>query len=291
MGSNISEREVKEFVKKFYGQLAASCCGSGLSGCSNFTELYPLEELERLPASVKSVASGCGNPVGLADLQGGQTVLDLGCGGGIDVFLAAEKVGPKGKVIGVDMSPEMIKLAEQNKMRVGLQNVEFRLGEIENLPIEDESIDVVLSNCVINLSINKDKVFREAFRVLKPGGCMVISDIIRHGKIPKELKVKENLKSWAACAAGALTEQEYIQKIKKAGFKKVRVLSKTMHRADLLEINSPQAQDLIKTFGGCIPKGKLKEKGKIIVIGPAMKGTAKKFDGKFFSIEVKAFKP
>jgi ubiquinone/menaquinone biosynthesis C-methylase UbiE len=288
MNSDISEREVKEFVKKFYGRLAASCCSPNLSCCSNLTQLYPLEDLQKLPASIKSVASGCGNPVSLADLHEGQTVLDLGCGGGIDVFLAAKRVGPKGKVIGVDMSPEMIRLARQNATRTGLQNVEFKLGEIENLPIEDESIDVIISNCVINMSLDKDKVFKEAFRVLKPSGCMVISDVVRHGEIPKELK--ENVESWAACAAGALTERGYIQKIRKAGFKKVQVLLKTTYRADLLEIESPQAQDLIKRFSSCIPKRKLKGKGRIIAIGPAMKGTAKKFDGKFSSIAVKATK-
>ncbi|MDH5701350.1 MAG: arsenite methyltransferase, partial [Candidatus Bathyarchaeota archaeon] len=173
---------------------------------------------------VTGTVAGCGNPTALAELKEGDVVLDLGSGGGIDAFLAAKKVGPKGRVIGVDMTEEMVQLAKDNAERMKVENVEFRLGEIENLPLEDEIFDVLISNCVINLSPDKDKVFGEAFRVLKPGGRVLISDIVTQGELPDE--IRENPEMWAACIAGALDEKVYLQKIMNAGFEKVEVIAK-----------------------------------------------------------------
>jgi arsenite methyltransferase len=287
MSSDASEEEIKQLVKKVYGKIASSCCTQNTPFCGSL-ENYSPKDLENMPPSATNVAAGCGNPTGLADIGEGETVLDLGSGAGLDAFLVTKKVGPSGKVVGIDLTEEMIQTAQENAKKLAIQNVEFKVGEIENLPLNDKSVDVIISNCVINMSLNKDRVFREAFRVLKHGGRMIISDIIRRGKMLKELK--ESPVSWAACAAGALTEREYIRKIRKAGFEKVQVLSKTMQRAASLEIDSPQAQDLVKRFGSCIPKAELKKRGRIIAIGATMKGTASKFDGKFFSIEVKATK-
>jgi len=224
--------KIKKHVKKHYAELAkgTSCCDVPTccypSSRTSFAKMigYSDEELEGLPDSVISTVAGCGNPTALADLREGEVVLDLGSGGGIDAFLAAKKVGPKGKVIGVDMTEEMVQLAKENAEKMRAENVEFRLGEIENLPLEDEMVDVIISNCVINLSPNKDKVFREAFRVLKPGGRLLISDIVTQGELPNE--IRENLEMWAACVAGALDEKVYLQKIMDAGFEKVEVIAK-----------------------------------------------------------------
>jgi len=226
------KRKIKQHVKKTYAEVAkgASCCDvttcCGPSSRTYFAKRigYSDEELKDLPNSVVRTVAGCGNPTALADLMEGEVVLDLGSGGGIDAFLAAKKVGPKGKVIGVDMTEEMIQLAKENAEKMKTENVEFRLGEIENLPLEDEMVDVIISNCVINLSPDKDKVFSEAFRVLKPGGRLLISDIVTQGELPNE--IQENLEMWAACIAGALDEKDYIQKIRNAGFKKVEVVAK-----------------------------------------------------------------
>jgi len=223
--------KIKQHVKKHYAKVAkgSTCCGVPTCcdpSSTSFARMigYSDEELKGLPDSVMKTVSGCGNPTALADLKEGETVLDLGSGGGIDAFLAAKKVGPNGRVIGVDMTEEMIKLAKENAERMEVGNVEFRLGEIENLPIEDEMVNVVISNCVINLSPDKDKVFSEAFRVLKPGGRILISDIVTHGELPRE--VRENLEMWAACVAGALDEKDYLQKIRNTGFEKVEVVAK-----------------------------------------------------------------
>jgi ubiquinone/menaquinone biosynthesis C-methylase UbiE len=167
---------------------------------------------------------GCGNPTGLAGLKPGEVVLDLGSGGGLDVFLAAEKVGPTGRAIGVDMTAEMVDLARQNARKIGATNVEFRLGEIEALPLADQSVDVILSNCVINLSPDKDAVFREAFRVLRPGGRVTISDIVTNGPLPEP--VRRSVTAWAGCVAGALEEQEYLTRLRAAGFADVRVVER-----------------------------------------------------------------
>jgi len=224
--------KIKQHVKKHYAELAkgTSCCDvstcCGPSSRTSFAKIigYSDEELESLPDSVVGTVAGCGNPTAMADLKEGEVVLDLGSGGGIDAFLAAKKVGSKGNVIGVDMTEEMVQLAKENAEKMKAENVEFRLGEIENLPLEDEMVDVIISNCVINLSPDKDKVFREAFRVLKPGGRLLISDIVTQGELPKE--IRENLEMWAACVAGALDEKDYIQKIMDAGFEKVEVIAK-----------------------------------------------------------------
>ena len=224
--------KIKKHVKKHYAELAkgTSCCDAttccGPSSRISYAKMigYSDEELKGLPDSVVRTVAGCGNPTALADLREGETVLDVGSGGGIDAFLAAKKVSPKGKVIGVDMTEEMVQLAKENAERMKAENVEFRLGEIENLPVEDGIVDVIISNCVINLSPDKDKVFTEVFRVLKPGGRILISDIVTQGELPDE--IRENLEMWAACIAGALDEKDYLQKIRNVGFEKVEIVAK-----------------------------------------------------------------
>lgn len=196
-----------------------SCCGTDAvdsSVITNIQRLYADADTSDLPNTVTDVAFGCGNPTAIAALQPGQVVLDLGSGGGIDCFLAAKMVGETGKVFGVDMTPEMIRLARENAGKVGAKNVEFRLGEIEHLPIDSDSVDVIISNCVINLSPDKDQVFREAFRVLKPGGRLQVSDIVWTKPVPEE--IKSDMEQWAGCIAGALLESEYMGKIAAAEF-------------------------------------------------------------------------
>ena len=195
-----------------------SCCSpdADASQFDMVSQLYQDPDLEILPPDVTDLSLGCGDPVTLASLEAGQTVLDLGSGGGIDCFLAAKKVGPTGSVIGVDMTPAMIEAARHNREKMGVSNVEFRLGEIEHLPVADGVIDVILSNCVINLSPDKPQVFREAFRVLKPGGRLAVSDIVTDGPLPDAIKT--NLSAWAGCVAGALEVNEYLQAIETAGF-------------------------------------------------------------------------
>jgi arsenite methyltransferase len=222
----VKEKKLKDFVKNRYGEIAkkgATCCS-----CNGVTTLkqaeaigYSLEELKNIPESA-ILGLGCGNPTALASLKKGETVLDLGSGGGIDVFLAANKVGEKGWVIGVDMTPEMIRKARLNAKKGGYKNVEFRLGEIENLPVEDESVDVIISNCVINLSTDKEKVFEEAYRALKPKGRMVISDIVTEEELPEE--IKQSFPAWADCIAGALVRKDYLNAIKKVGFSRMKIL-------------------------------------------------------------------
>lgn len=208
---------------------ASSCCGTessaDVSCCgvsddqtivTNVAELYRQSDVSDLPSTVTDVAFGCGNPTAISALLPGQVVLDLGSGGGIDCFLAAKMVGDSGRVYGVDMTSEMIALARNNQQKVGAKNVEFRLGEIEHLPIESGTVDVIISNCVINLSPDKDQVFREAFRVLKPGGRLQVSDIVWTKPVPED--VKEDMEQWAGCVAGALLESDYTAKIAAAGF-------------------------------------------------------------------------
>ena len=233
--------EIKENVRERYSKVAqkaqtgalASCCTPSASACScspvSATDYaqkigYSLDELGELPPAAALASAGCGNPAALAGLKEGEVVLDLGSGGGIDVFIAAKKVGPTGKAIGVDMTDEMLALARRNAEEVGIENVEFRKGDIENLPVEDESVDIIISNCVINLAPDKDKVFSEAFRVLKPGGRMLVSDIVTKGGLPEE--VKNDPDAWAACISGALDEDIYVGKIRNAGFENVSVISK-----------------------------------------------------------------
>src|SRR5690606_21982074 len=198
-----------------------ACCGSESdeAAISNIAKLYQDAGVRGLPATVTDVAFGCGNPTAIAALEPGQVVLDLGSGGGIDCFLAAKMVGETGRVYGVDMTPEMVTLARRNAEKVGATNVEFRLGEIEHLPIADASIDVVISNCVINLSPDKDQVFAEAFRVLRPGGRLQVSDIVWTQEPPEG--VRGDMEQWAGCIAGAMLERDYVAAIERAGFTRV----------------------------------------------------------------------
>ena len=201
-----------------------SCCGPEV-GTPPATTYYSTAELDGLPDSVTDASLGCGNPLAIAELQAGEVVLDLGSGGGIDCFLAARQVGPEGRVIGLDMTPEMIKLARRNAKKMGAPNVDFRYGEMEEIPLPDQSVDAVISNCVINLSPDKDAVFREVFRVLRAGGRMNVSDIVVDGELPQH--IRDSLDAWASCVAGALDEAEYLSKIRAAGFKDVEVLSRS----------------------------------------------------------------
>jgi SAM-dependent methyltransferase len=200
------------------GESGSSCCGGDASDIdiTNIARLYADADVTDLPSTVTDVAFGCGNPTAIAALTPGQVVLDLGSGGGIDCFLAAKMVGETGRVYGVDMTSEMIALARRNAGKVGAANVEFRLGEIEHLPIESDSVDVIISNCVINLSPDKDQVFRDAFRVLRPGGRLQVSDIVWTKPAPEE--IKDDMEQWAGCIAGALLESDYVGKIEAAGF-------------------------------------------------------------------------
>jgi len=234
----VEEKKVKEYVKKRYGEIAktgGSCrpsCGCDCRSSSTDVALqigYSREDLGNVPEA-SNMGLGCGNPVALASLKEGDIVLDLGSGGGVDAFLAAKKVGVKGKVIGVDMTEEMIQKARATALKYGYENVEFQLGEIENLPIEDRSVDVVISNCVINLSLDKKRVFREAYRVLKPNGRIMISDIVTEGELPEE--VKKNFEAWAGCVAGALERDQYLDTIKRVGFENVKIVSESTFTVD-----------------------------------------------------------
>ena len=222
--------QIQEIVREKYGEaarraaggLASSCCGAGGS-CENpdpiSANLYTLAQTEELPAAAVLASLGCGNPTALADLHPGEVVLDLGSGGGIDVLLSARRVGPTGKAYGLDMTDEMISLANENRMRAGVANVEFLKGNIEQIPLPDASIDVIISNCVINLSVDKPTALREAFRVLKPGGRFAVSDVIVQGTMPDELRRSTEL--WVGCVAGALEESEFRRLLVNAGFEDV----------------------------------------------------------------------
>ncbi|MGA8849596.1 MAG: arsenite methyltransferase [Dehalococcoidia bacterium] len=226
----MEKKKIKEAVKGRYARIAKqdqqSCCPSCACGASPLSQAeaigYSSEDLEHIPEET-IMGLGCGNPTAIADLKAGEVILDLGSGAGVDVFLAANKVGPTGKAIGVDMTEEMVDKAKDIAIEHGYHNVEFRLGEIENLPVEDESVDAIISNCVINLSPDKSKVFQEAYRVLKPEGRLTVSDIVSEGALPDE--IKDDPDAWAGCIAGALEQKEYLRKIKKAGFEDVQVLS------------------------------------------------------------------
>jgi arsenite methyltransferase len=224
--------EIKEVVKEKYGQAAlrvqsggSSCCGAGpaLDGCCDpiTSNLYDALQTGGLPEEAVLASLGCGNPTALAQLNAGETVLDLGSGGGIDVLLSARRVGSTGKAYGVDMTDEMLALARENQRKAGVENVEFLKGEIENIPLPDNSVDVVISNCVINLSADKDRVLREAFRVLKPGGRFAVSDVVTRGEVPAE--VRQSMLLWVGCIAGALQDTEYISKLRAAGFDGVEI--------------------------------------------------------------------
>jgi arsenite methyltransferase len=227
----MSEKSIQEAVKEKYGaaakQVAAgktACCGGGaeLSGCDPITRgLYDAAEQGGLPAEAVAASLGCGNPTALAQLQPGEIVLDLGSGGGIDVLLSAKRVGPTGKAYGLDMTDEMLALARENQKKAGVENVEFLKGTIENIPLPDNTVDVIISNCVINLSGDKDRVLREAFRVLKAGGRLAVSDVVIRGEVPAQ--IRKSMELWVGCIAGALQETEYRQKLQGAGFESVDV--------------------------------------------------------------------
>ncbi len=220
--------EIKEVVKEKYGQAAlrvttggSSCCGASASiDCCSVdpitSNLYNTDQTGQIPENALLASLGCGNPTALAKLNAGETVLDLGSGGGIDVLLSAKRVGATGKAYGLDMTDEMLSLARENQRKAGVENVEFLKGEIENIPLPDNSVDVVISNCVINLSADKDRVLRETFRVLKPGGRFAVSDVVVTGDVPEE--VRRSMEMWVGCIAGALHDYEYVGKLAKAGF-------------------------------------------------------------------------
>jgi arsenite methyltransferase len=221
---------------------ASSCCGSAPADQVGNIQFYETPDAADLPADVTGLSLGCGDPITLASLQPGQTVLDLGSGGGIDCFLAAKRVGPGGHVIGVDMTPEMLDRARANKAKMGADNVEFRLGEIEHLPVPDNSVDVIISNCVINLSPDKPQVFREVYRTLRPGGTLAVSDIVTDGPLPAEIKA--SLSEWAGCVAGALEAQEYIDGLIAAGFKDVSLSPVYFEREAIDSFATGQSLDL-----------------------------------------------
>jgi arsenite methyltransferase len=251
----MEEKDIKEIVKEGYAKIAkqgSSCCGPANSCCGSPDQTqrmstrigYSEEELKTVPEGA-NLGLGCGNPVALASLKEGDTVLDLGSGAGFDCFLASNKVGKGGKVIGVDMTPEMVKKARENATRGNYRNVEFRLGEVEKLPVSDSLVDVIISNCVINLSPDKGKVFQEAFRVLKPGGRLMISDIVLLKGLPDP--VKQSVEAYIGCVAGAILRDEYLQKIEVAGFQDVRVIEETTFPIDLM-LDDPTAKAVIENL-------------------------------------------
>ncbi len=231
-------KDIKTAVKARYGKIArqgSSCCSSNSCGCTSSAEAmsqsvgYSHEEMSAVPGGA-NLGLGCGNPVALASLKQGDVVLDLGSGAGFDAFLAAQRVGKTGRVIGVDMTPDMIEKARANAKKGGYANVEFRLGEIESLPVEPNSIDLIISNCVINLSPDKDTVFKEAFRVLKPGGRLMVSDLVLMKELPQA--TKDSIEAYVGCIAGAIFKQDYLEKIKKAGFSNIKVVGESAYQVD-----------------------------------------------------------
>ena len=241
--NNVANINIKEVVKEKYGQAAlrvtnktggSSCCGaapaSGLSCDPITSNLYDAAQAQQIPEEAMLASLGCGNPTALAQLNPGETVLDLGSGGGIDVLLSARRVGPTGKAYGLDMTDEMLALANENKRKAGAGNVEFLKGEIENIPLPGNSVDVVISNCVINLSADKDRVLREAFRVLKPGGRLAVSDVVTRGEIVPE--VRQSVLAWVGCIAGALEENDYRGKLSAAGFEQVEIEPTRIYRIE-----------------------------------------------------------
>jgi arsenite methyltransferase len=233
--------EVKEQVREKYGEAALRVRNGGSSYCGSApsasccvdpitSNLYDSGQASEIPAEALLASLGCGNPTALAKLEPGETVLDLGSGGGIDVLLSARRVGPAGKAYGLDMTDEMLALARENQRKAGVDNVEFLKGEIENIPLPDNSVDVIISNCVINLSADKDRVLREAFRVLKPGGRFAVSDVITRGEIPEE--IRQSMLLWVGCVAGALEEDEYKSKLSAAGFENIEIEPTRIYRSE-----------------------------------------------------------
>jgi SAM-dependent methyltransferase len=235
----MSTESIKDIVKEKYGRAAlrvhtqgSKCCGAtaSIDGCCDpiTDNLYDAVQAGEVPEKAMLASLGCGNPTALAELMPGETVLDLGSGGGIDVLLSARRVGPSGKAYGLDMTAEMLTLARENQRKSGIENVEFLQGEIENIPLPDACVDVIISNCVINLSADKDRVLHEAFRVLKPGGRFAVSDVVVHGEIDPE--IRENMLLWVGCIAGALQDTEYQAKLSAAGFEAAEIEVTRVHR-------------------------------------------------------------
>ena len=238
---DVADVNIKDVVKEKYGQAAlrvtsggSSCCGatpaSGLSCDPITSNLYDEAQAQQIPEEAMLASLGCGNPTALAKLNPGETVLDLGSGGGIDVLLSARRVGPSGKAYGLDMTDEMLALANENKRKAGAENVEFLKGEIESIPLPDSTVDVIISNCVINLSADKDRVLREAFRVLKPGGRFAVSDVVTRGEMAPE--VRQSVLAWVGCIAGALEENEYRGKLFAAGFEQIEIEPTRIYRVE-----------------------------------------------------------
>jgi ubiquinone/menaquinone biosynthesis C-methylase UbiE len=250
----MEEDQIRKIVREKYGELAGterSCCTAADTACCCSPENvskdvgYKDDDLKAVPQGA-NLGLGCGNPVAIASLKEGETILDLGSGAGFDCFLAANKVGKNGKVIGVDMTPEMIEKARQNAKRGSYENVEFRLGEIENLPAANDSVDVVISNCVINLAPNKSRVFDEAFRVLRPGGRFMISDLVLTKELPDA--VKESVEAYVGCVAGAIRKEEYLDAIRRAGFREIRIVDETPFPTEIIG-NDPTAKEIIEKSG------------------------------------------
>ena len=272
----MADQDIKQVVKDKYGKAAlkvvaggdASCCSSGAS-CGGdaaadpiTANLYSSDETSTLPADAVAASLGCGNPTALAELRPGETVLDLGSGGGIDVLLSARRVGPTGKAYGLDMTDEMLALARTNQRKAGATNVEFLKGEIEAIPLPDNSVDVIISNCVINLSADKDRVFAEALRVLRPGGRFAVSDVVVRGEVPPQ--IRRSVELWIGCVAGALEESDYRAKLTKAGFEAIDIDPTRIYRAD-------DAREFLRKEG--------------------LEADAAAVDGKFMSAFVRARKP
>ncbi len=246
------EEEIKKAVKEGYGKIASqglTCCGTVDSCCGPRPDVevgknlgYSAQDLQAVPEG-SNLGLGCGNPVAIASLSEGETVIDLGSGAGFDCFLAAGRVGKKGKVIGVDMTPEMIERARDRARKGGFENVEFRLGEIENLPVDTNSADCVISNCVINLSPDKERVFREAYRALKPGGRLMVSDIVLLRALPAA--VRDSIEAYVGCLAGASLKEEYIRAVEKAGFEKIRIIDEVPFPVEFA-VNDPIAQSIME---------------------------------------------
>ena len=237
----MNTESIKETVKKKYGQAALraatggnSCCGAGPASeacCDPITSnLYDISQMSQVPKEALLASLGCGNPTALASLNPGETVLDLGSGGGIDVLLSAKRVGSTGKAYGLDMTDEMLALARENQRKAGIYNAEFLKGEIENIPLPDNSVDVIISNCVINLSADKDRVLREAFRGLKPGGRFAVSDVVIRGEVPPE--IRRSVELWVGCVAGALEESQYRNKLAAAGFQAIEIEPTRIYRLE-----------------------------------------------------------
>jgi SAM-dependent methyltransferase len=272
----MADQDIKEIVKDKYGKAAlkvvaggeasccstTACCGTDAAADPITSNLYSDSETAALPAEAVAASLGCGNPTALAELRAGETVLDLGSGGGIDVLLSAKRVGPTGKAYGLDMTDEMLALARQNQRKAGVDNVEFLKGEIEAIPLPDNSVDVIISNCVINLSADKDRVFAEAFRVLRPGGRFAVSDVVVRGEVPAP--IRRSVELWIGCVAGALEENEYRAKLGKAGFEAVDLEPTRIYRAE-------DARDFLREAGEGIDLAAV--------------------DGKFMSAFVRARKP